>query len=787
MITKSRVVRIVIQFALIALAASPYTLARAHHLLPKNDLQCSKDFPCPDEITRRVDFWIEVFKGWKKEEAIFHDPDVPERVYSVIHTGEGCARSATSKVKKERKRIKSALETLAVKVSKNQVISEKDQHLYQLFPSGAASEIRTAAKSIRCQGGVRDGFLNGLQRFHRYSELVDNVLAQNSLPPDIRYLPFVESSYNPGAYSKAGAAGMWQIMPKTARVLGLELNATIDERLDPEAATRAAAKYLLKARKSLLELARSLDPAIQPEEINPFVITSYNYGVNGMRRAIKKIKPDYMSVLNNYKSGGFQVAVKNFYSSFLAARHVALNSDRYFGSFAHAEKVNTHTLVLKHPTSIDRIKRVFGLTEKQLKPLNLPLTRFVWNGWRFIPNGYRLRLPLRADNWVPQISRLGTLPIEKMAPGAQNYVVKRGDTACGIARALGTNCRQLIKVNHLGKKAVIRVGQKLTIPGKVLVVQTTTPRSGFKKSVSDGSYRVRKGDSACVIAEKFGVKCRTLIAANQLGRKAKIYVGQRLTIPGAVPQSSSVSVLNSENLYVVKSGDSLCIIAQRFSVNCTALKKLNKLKGSATIFPGQKLKVPGYEVPNTTETATALAKLDQTIEAAQSQATPSAQSEDQRSNLQNLLDTLPELGVSVSSLAGQLVYTIRVEADETVGHYADWLGLRASKSIRKLNGLSSGRSLPVGKLIKLPIEKATDTVHFEKKRIEYHQVLSESFKEHYVLYGIEPYKVRRGDSLWLLSHQFGFPLWLLYRVNQSLGHSTLAAGKKIMLPKIQEK
>ncbi len=765
----------------------PFTQARAHHLLPENDLQCSADFPCPEEITRRVDFWIEVFKGWKKEQAIFHDPDSPERVYSVIQTGEGCSRSARKKVKRERARLKKALESLATKVGNNQNITQKEQHLYQLFPSAKASEIRKAAKSIRCQGGVRDGFLKGLQRFHRYSALVDSVLEHNSLPPDIRYLPFVESSYNPAAYSKAGAAGMWQIMPKTARVLGLELNATIDERLDPEAATRAAAKYLLNARRSLMELARTIDPSIKTTDINPFIITSYNYGVNGMRRAIRKIKPDYMSVLNNYKSAGFQVAVKNFYSSFLAARHVALNSDRYFGQYAHAEKVRTQTLVLKNSTSIDRIKKVFNLTEKDLKPLNLPLTRFVWNGWRLIPDGYRLQLPARADNWKSQILRLGTLPVEKMAPGAQSYVVRKGDTACGIARALDTNCRELIKVNHLGKKAVIRIGQRLTIPGKVIVVQKTTTRSGFEKPISDGSYRVRAGDTACAIAERFGVKCRELIAGNQLGRSAKIYVGQRLTIPGAVTLSKGVAELNNENLYVVKPGDSLCLIAQRFSVNCSVLGKLNSLKGKSTIFPGQKLKIPGYETPNTTETATALAHLDETIQAAKNQSSAPAQSnstsdstpglsQEQRDDLQNLLDTLPELGIMVSNASGQPVYSIVSEIDETVGHYADWLGLRSSREIRKINSLSFGQTLRVGKVLKLPVRNTSDIAKFEKKRMEYHQVLSESFKEHYVLYEIEPYRVKKGDSLWLLSNEFGFPLWLLYRVNHSLGHSTLHAG-----------
>ena len=146
--------------------------------------------------------------------------------------------------------------------------------------------------------------------------MVDRILAENNLPPDIRYLPFVESSYNPAAHSKAGAAGLWQIMPATARSLGLELNATQDERLEPEAATRAAAKYLVDATRRLLKVSRSKNASIQPELVNPFVITSYNYGVNGMRRAINRIGPDYMQVLNRYKSPSFQVAVEKLLCQF---------------------------------------------------------------------------------------------------------------------------------------------------------------------------------------------------------------------------------------------------------------------------------------------------------------------------------------------------------------------------------------------------------------------------------------------------------------------------------------
>ncbi len=746
----------------------PDATVRGHHLLPKHDLQCSNDFPCPKEIKRRIDFWIQVFKGWSQKQAIFHDPNVPERVYAVVTTGHGCSSKVRSKVKKERKQISNALIRVSKKVANNQPITGDDRHLGQLFAGASAKTIRRAARSIRCQSGVKESYLGGLQRFHRYSEMVDRELEKNRLPPDIRYLPFVESSYNPAAYSKAGAAGMWQIMPQTARVLGLELNATIDERLDPESATRAAAKYLVNARKTLTKVARSVDPSVSIEQINPFVITSYNYGVRGMSRAIKKVKPDYLSVLEKYKSPSFQVAVKNFYASFLAAKHVAIHSDEYFGDVAKAPKLNTLTLVLKRPTSIDRIKKVFGLSERQLKPLNRALTRYVWNGWRLIPEGYRLKLPPDSNRWQSQVKALRRLPAERRASGAENYVVRKGDTACGIARALRVNCRQLINANQLGKRALIRIGQKLVIPRKV---------------VTEG-YTVKKGDTACGIAKRYGVKCRDLIAVNQLGRKAIIVIGQQLAIPGGAPGVSGSTRLNAENLYVVKKGDSACRIAKRFAVNCAQLRTLNQLDKVALIYPGQKLKIPGHVLPGTTQTAEQLAQLDATIK--EVDENPQHVSKE-HVELQNLLDTLPELSVSASGSSDNPIYTIRVEPDETVGHYADWLGLRSTRKLRRINNLSSSSRLTIGKTIKLPADVTSNFEKFEQKRIDYHQVLSESLKEHYSLVGLERYAIKRGDSIWSLSTQHGFPVWLLYRLNPTLKNTTLSVGQPIILPKMESK
>ncbi|MCY4050300.1 MAG: LysM peptidoglycan-binding domain-containing protein [Gammaproteobacteria bacterium] len=783
-------------FALLLLSAVAIVVpnsAHAHHFLDNTQLYCSEDFPCPKALQGRVIFWAHVFHKWGKTDAVFHDPDVPERVYSVVDTGRGCSNSVKSSLNKERKRLKTALYNTAKKLESSAKLTQEEEHLASLFPSKNPNQLRKKSEKIRCQSGIRDSFIKGLERFNRYSYMVDNILAQYNLHPDIRYLPFVESTYNPRAYSKAGAAGMWQIMPSTARTLGLQLDATIDERLDPEAATHGAARYLTESRASLTKLARRIDPSVHSSEISPFVITSYNYGVNGMRRAIKKVNPDYMQVLEKYRSPSFRTAVKNFYASFLAARHVVKNAEQYFGKELAPKPVQVFTVVLNNPTSIDRIKQVFGFSEQDLRPINLGLTRFIWNGWRMVPSGYKLKLPYRDDEYRNQIAHLKSLPRENPIAESGSYVVRKGDTACGIARALQINCRELISANQLGKRALIRVGQKLIIPGGLFALNQSDS-TGAERTViqrtslsrNQQTHRVAKGDTACDIARKYSVSCRELIRLNNLGRKAIIRAGQRLKIPSTGNEKRELARLDEGNRYLVVKGDSACRIAKRFNVNCNELIRLNNLNQKATIFPGQRIRIPGFEAPQTNETVTELAQLDKAITESESKQADILTGV-ARPELDNLLDTIPDLSVRVSQTGSSPVYSIIAMAEETLGHYADWLGIGYAGPVRKLNSMSVKASLSIGRKIRLPIDSVEQISRFERKRLEFHQILNEELKENYRLVEIRNHVVNRGDTVWKLATEVGFPVSLFYRLNPDLLRKDLVPGQPVLIPILRER
>ncbi len=804
----------------------------AKEWVPKNKLDCASDFPCPAEIQRRVDFWIQVFSQWDGDDIVLHDAESPWRVYEVLPGAKSCS---SSKAKKRRLQISKALTSLAANLKKDYPPKGSLQKaLAQQISPLNSKNVFAAKENLRCQGGVKNQFTSALTRFSQYKGLVSKLIADSGMSPEFLYLPFVESSYRPDAYSKVGAAGMWQIMPATARNLGLEINATVDERLDPEAATRGAMRYFKEAQTKLTKAAKTHKKNVSEEALAPFIVTSYNYGINGMRRAINEVGPDFYKVLREYRSPSFRVAVKNFYASFLAARHLARNADDYFGNVKKLPPSEKNTIVLVHDTSIERIKYHFGLSEKELKHRNASLTRFVWNNWRLIPAGTRLHLPSKKGGWADDLAALNALPPEDSAKDKVIYRVRRGDTACAIARAFEVKCSELIAANSLGRRGVIRIGQRLNVPGRFVHSQAAmasekavekmtrhtvrrgdtackiaeqyemsckalialnglnkraTVKLGQRLKVKsksmvdaasvtlakDGSYSVKKGDSACQIAERFSVSCKQLISVNRLGRRAAIKVGQALKIPGVASEriKQVASGGSGAQGYAVVKGDTACAIAAAFDVPCSQLIKANDLGRKAKIKVGQQLTIPG------TETAQ-IALLDDrpsvTLAAGESPLTDS---------IKSLVDQLPDLKLKSVKRGSKTYWQATVLAEETIGHYADWLRVGRSITINRLNGFRVGHEIQPGDKLLLAAQSGVDTQQFETRRSEYHQVLLEELKEHYQLVGTKQVKVGSGQTLWSIANDASAPMWLVLRLNPELVRS-LRAGQTVVVPVLHE-
>ncbi len=580
-----------------SLAHSANNFSKAVAVYP---LECDETFSCPESLMPRVGFWVEVFSRWDTDTAIFHDKENPQRVYSTLKRNEGCRRSRKGDaVYKERKRLKRSLTSLSETLQKRSSLSNAQKRLYSSFKGASAKEVRAAADRVRCQSGNKDRMREALSQFHIYRPTILDALEAQNLTPELQYLPFVESAFNPEALSHVGAAGLWQIMPSTGRTLGLIVNSRVDERYDPRAATYAAAKYFRNSVDTLSERAFENGHTINARDLNPFVITSYNYGVRGMERAISQVGLDYERLLKEYKSPSFQTAVKNFYASFLAARHVAKNSNQFFGVVApdNANRLYSYnTFKLNRPTSAKRVGKELGINSAQLKELNPALKKNIWRHKALIPKGYVLKLPYREDGWSAQVEAMRRLPKELEKPGYVWHRVKRGQTACGIAEKYRASCREVKSLNKLNKKALIYIGQRLKVPtksGGISVASTSSinnssnavsPNSSNTSSINTSSgltsYRIQRGDTSCSIAERSGMRCGEFLAINGLRRDSVIQIGQR------------VKVSSKNSWHLVERGQTACGIAERYRVRCSLLLDANRLTMRSNIQVGQRLRIP---------------------------------------------------------------------------------------------------------------------------------------------------------------------------------------------------
>jgi membrane-bound lytic murein transglycosylase D len=322
--------------------------------------------------------------------------------------------------------------------------------LLDSVPPGA--RFTAARERIRSQPGIRDQFLLGLQRAGRYQETLEAVLDSLRVPREIACLPHVESSFHPGAVSKAGAVGLWQFMPATGRRF-LRVQSDLDERLDPIRATEAAARYLLAAREELGSWA--------------LAVVSYNHGVAGVSRARQATASTEIDrVLLGYDGPGFGFASQNFYCEFLAAIEVSSRPERYFAG----EIVPDLPLVAMEYTLPDYVRwptlaRAFGVETEALAALNPAVGPSYRSGRRPLPRGYILRLPVDTGNDLA--GRYAEIPASERwdrAPRPEGYRVRPGDTLGAIARRHRIPLRSLLQLNDLRSNSIIRPGQVLVLP-----------------------------------------------------------------------------------------------------------------------------------------------------------------------------------------------------------------------------------------------------------------------------------------------------------------------------------
>ena len=389
-------------------------------------------------------------------------------------------------------------------------------------------------------------------------------------------LPLIESSFNIEAYSKAGAAGVWQFMPATGRLF-LTINHEVDERLDPIIATRAAAN-LLKANYDKLRTW-------------PLAVTAYNHGRAGMARAVRKVGTrDIATIIRRYKSRTFGFASRNFYAELLAAIEVEKNSAKYFGPITRDPLLQYDEVEVKHFVSLENLARAANTSTEQLVALNPSFRRSIRNGTLDVPRGHRLRIPAGTkSHFTRQYAALSPRAKADNQLSPPSHRVRRGETLSEIAQRYRTSVRTLQRLNGLKSAHRIRVGQHLHLPPSGKSRRPATRPVRVARAVSgDGTHTVRRGESLDRIARRYGTTIATLQKLNGIKNAALIRAGRTLRI-------SADSSDKAKDRYVehrVRRGQTLGSIARDYGTKVSILKRLNGVKNVKRLQIGQVLRIP---------------------------------------------------------------------------------------------------------------------------------------------------------------------------------------------------
>jgi len=419
--------------------------------LPAVSLAAKDAFPLYPSIRTNVGFWKNVYSRYSTKQGILHDIKNLKIVYAVIDLKDrdlpGSRRVNRARVKRSKDQYVRILHRLA---RGNGPDSKEEKRVAALFGSGAKhADYRKAAGNIRCQVGQKDRFRKGLIRSGAYLPIIRDILRQKKLPLDLSYLPHVESSFNTAAYSKFGAAGIWQFTRSTGKRF-MTVDYTLDERRDPIISSSAAAELLKENYKKLGDW--------------PLALTAYNHGASGMMRAKRK-HGNYEAIFKHHRSRLFRFASRNFYSEFLAAREVAKNYKKYFGNLKFHRPANHPQIVLPGYMAINDIVNVLKVDKKEITRLNPSLRKPVLRGEKYLPKGFRLRLP--SEGLTASAQTNFTFPpnmIKTRQKRSRFYRVEKGDTAGKIARMHRLPLDDLILANSLGRRATIYPGQNLRLP-----------------------------------------------------------------------------------------------------------------------------------------------------------------------------------------------------------------------------------------------------------------------------------------------------------------------------------
>ncbi len=756
-------------------------------------------FPLPAVIQPNVTFWTKIYTEYSTRNGVLHDSRRLDIIYGVIELVDPDRHGGRKTNKKRIKKAKKKYKAILAKLMRGETpAGPVEQKVARMFgPDTKPAEFRSAMRRIRCQTGQKDRFRDGIIRSGAYIDEIRRIFRNRGLPEDLAYLPHVESSFNPKAYSKFGAAGMWQFTRSTGKYY-MKVGYTIDERRDPIISSYAAAKLLKHNYRKLNNW--------------PMALTAYNHGVSGMLRARRK-KGSYERIFTEYRSRIFKFASRNFYSEFLAAREAAKNYRHYFGELELNKPVKSREVVLKGYVSLPQLARHLNLRIAELRKLNPALRHPVFRGQKYVPKGYRLRLPYSNDeDWAVIVAKIEDKFYKHYQRKSRIYTVQRGDTAGEIARIHGVKLHDLIAANNLNSRATIYVNQNLRIPlpdEKPPLIAKHQPRKtkAVKQPVVPALSLPKLSTASLEKSDRQPVPARQTAtpASAKRGQNYRVIEAQHAFEPKVdnVPEKAHED--GTTDTTAGSPDNSLFVDSPMVETMPPPRERAQ----SSDVASVESETAQSVSPINAEDRIPARAALDQPAEemkaADPAQARPSAlpagMAEPALAENKVVQPTVPSADspqnnpeVIMANLVvqktwkhkGKHVGIIRVDVEETLGHYAEWLDVSA-REIRRLNGLRYGRALHLNQKIKIPLHRVAKE-EFAEKRFEYHQELAEDFFASYRVEKVRTYSIKRGDNIWTLSRrEFEVPLWLIKRYNADVDFGALVPSQKLIIPIIEEK
>jgi membrane-bound lytic murein transglycosylase D len=416
------------------------------------------------------------------------------------------------------------------------------------------------------------------QRGQRYLYHIITEVEARGMPLEFALLPVVESAFEPFAYSRSRAAGLWQFIPDTGARFGLKRDWWYDGRRDVVESTRAALDYL-----------QALHDQFNGDWL--LAIAAYNVGENSVQREL-----DFNRA--NGKPADFwhlrlPAETRAYVPKLLALKRLMAEPERYGLEFAVIPN-EPYFALIDTDSQIDLkiAAQLAGTSYDELVALNPG-----YNRWATDPDGpHRMLVPIdNADAFDGALKTLGADDRVRFA----SHEVSRKETLPMIAKQYGTSVAVISKINDL-KDGKISAGQTLKIPeisgelpDKVLLAASRVDRPetdlGGRRQ-RQIVYRVRAGETLNSIARRHGMPVSTLARLNNLGAQDTLVKGQRLVIKASARRFLDEGVVSGRRLlYTVRRGDTVFSISRQFQVSVTQLKSWNGLNEHHQIKAGQRL------------------------------------------------------------------------------------------------------------------------------------------------------------------------------------------------------